>query len=52
MKIVDIIGLILSAAGTVILGIANMRHAEDAAVKAVDEAFDKAFETQDDDKIE
>ena len=39
MKILDILGLVFSAAGAVILGIANMRHAEDSAKEAVENAF-------------
>lgn len=50
MKMVDIIGLILSAAGAVVLGVANMKHAEDSAKKAVDDAFEIA--QKDDDEIE
>ena len=50
MKMVDIIGLILSAAGAVVLGIANMRHAEDSAKKAVNDAFE--ITQKDDDGIE
>lgn len=44
MKVFDIIGLVLSAAGAVVLGISNMKHAEDAATKAVNEAVNDAFE--------
>ena len=50
MKMIDVVGLILSATGAVVLGVANMRHAEDSAKEAVDKAFEIA--QKDDDEIE
>ena len=48
LKLFDFIALGISALGTVLLGVSNMKHASESAVKQVKNAFDAAEEDETD----
>ena len=46
LKLFDYIALGISALGTILLGVSNMRHASESAVKQVQNAFNEAEEDE------
>ena len=48
LKLFDFIALGISALGTILLGVSNMKHASESAVKQVKNAFDAAEEDETD----
>ena len=48
LKLFDFIALGISALGTILLGVSNMKHASESAVKQVKNAFDAAEENETD----
>ena len=48
LKLFDFIALGISALGTILLGVSNMKHASESAVKQVKNAFDAVEEDETD----
>lgn len=48
LNLFDFIALGISALGTILLGVSNMKHASESAVKQVNNAFDAAEEDETD----
>lgn len=46
LNLFDYIALGISALGTILLGVSNMRHSSEAAVKQVKNAFNEAEEDE------
>lgn len=46
LKLFDYIALGISALGAILLGISNMKHASESAVKQVQDAFNEAEEDE------
>ena len=46
LKVFDWIALGISALGTILLGVSNMRHASESAIEQVRKAYDEAEENE------
>ena len=52
LNLFDFIALGISALGTILLGVSNMRHASESAIKQVQKAYDEAEEAEGYDEVD